>query len=257
MSERSGATQKIFRLPFFYGWVLVGVSFVTMAIGVNARTAFSLLFPPILFTLKRVHFRGDISPGDDLALSRPDKRTMLSTGPSGIWRMWVLKVTWRMKPSLLSALCAAVLISQAHAQGLLQMHRIPADLANQAVAAVVAKCASQGYAETGVLVDADGVQQALLRGNRAGVHTLDSAFAKAYTSASFKTDTTALVERSKTVPVLVNLFKLPHLLLLGGGIVIKVGDEVVGAIGAAGAPGGDLDDACARAGLDKIKDQLK
>ena len=66
-----------------------------------------------------------------------------------------------------------------------------------------------------------------------------------------------VVERSKTVPVLANLFKLPHLLLLGGGIVIKVGDEVVGAIGAAGAPGGDLDDACARAGLDKIKDQLK
>jgi uncharacterized protein GlcG (DUF336 family) len=88
-------------------------------------------------------------------------------------------------------------------------------------------------------------------------YTLDSAFSKAYTSASFKTDTTALVERSKTVPVLANLFKLPHLLLLSGGIVIKVGDEAVGAIGASGAPGGDLDDACARAGLDKIKDQLK
>jgi uncharacterized protein GlcG (DUF336 family) len=138
------------------------------------------------------------------------------------------------------------------AQGLLQTNRISADLANQAVAAVVAKCASQGYAETGVLVDADGVQQAVLRGNRAGAHTLDSAFAKAYTAASFKTDTTALVERSKTVPVLANLFKLPHLLLLGGDIVVKAGDEVVGAIGAAGAPGGDLDDACARAGLDNI-----
>jgi uncharacterized protein GlcG (DUF336 family) len=106
---------------------------------------------------------------------------------------------------------AAFLVSQAHAQGLLKANRISADLANQAVAAVVAKCASQGYAETGVLVDADGVQQATLRGNRAGAHTLDSAFAKAYTSASFKTDTTALVERSKTVPVLANLFKLPHL----------------------------------------------
>jgi len=162
-----------------------------------------------------------------------------------------------MKQLLLSVLFAAFLIGQAHAQGLLQTHRISADLANQAVAAVVAKCASQGYAETGVLVDADGVQQALLRGNRTGAHTLDSAFAKAYTAASFKTDTTALVERSKTVPVLANLFKLPKLLLLGGGIVIKVGDEVIGAIGAAGAPGGDLDDACARAGLDKIKDQLK
>jgi uncharacterized protein GlcG (DUF336 family) len=162
-----------------------------------------------------------------------------------------------MKASLLSALCALLLVSQAHAQGLVQTHRISADLANQAVAAAVAQCASQGYAETAVLVDADGVEQAVLRGDRAGAHTLDSAFAKAYTAASFKTDTTALVERSKTVPVLANLFKLPHLLLLSGGIVIKAGDEVVGAIGAGGAPGGDLDDACAKAGLDKIKDQLK
>jgi uncharacterized protein GlcG (DUF336 family) len=170
-------------------------------------------------------------------------------------RAW--KVTCRMKPSFMSALCTALFICQAHAQGLLPAHRIPAELANQAVAAAVAKCASEGYAETAVLVDADGVQQAVLRGDRAGAHTLASAFAKAYTAASFKTDTSALVERSKTVPVLVNLFKLPHLLLLGGGIVIKLGDEVVGAIGASGAPGGNLDDACAGAGLDKIKDRLR
>ena len=162
-----------------------------------------------------------------------------------------------MKPSLLAALCAVFLASQAHAQGLFQTHRISADLANQAVAAVVAKCASQGYTVTGALVDADGVQQAVLRGDRASASTLNSAYSKAYTSANFKTDTTAVVERSKTAPLLANLFKLPHLLLLPGGIVIKVGDEVVGAIGAAGAPGGDLDDGCARAGLDKIKDQLK
>jgi uncharacterized protein GlcG (DUF336 family) len=109
----------------------------------------------------------------------------------------------------------------------------------------------------GELVDADGVQQAVLRGDRAGADTLESAFSKAFTAASFKTGTSALVERSKSNPVLANLFKLPNLLLLSGGIVIKVGDEVVGAIGAAGAPGGDLDDACAQAGLDKIKDQLK
>jgi uncharacterized protein GlcG (DUF336 family) len=162
-----------------------------------------------------------------------------------------------MKPFVLSALCAALMAAAAHAEGLIATHRIPADLANQAVAAAVGKCTSEGYAETAVLVDADGVRQAVLRGDRAGAHTLDSAFGKAYTAASFKTDTTALVARSKTVPVLANLFKLPHLLLLGGGLVIKSGDEVVGAIGAAGAPGGDLDEACARAGLDKIKDQLK
>jgi MFS family permease len=52
MNDNTAALQKRaahrFRLPFFYGWVLVAVSFVTMAIGVNARTAFSLLLPPIL-----------------------------------------------------------------------------------------------------------------------------------------------------------------------------------------------------------------
>ena len=157
----------------------------------------------------------------------------------------------------LSALCAILVAAQAQAQGLLPTHRISADLANQAVAAAVGKCANQGYAETAALVDADGLQQAVLRGDRAGAHTLDSAFSKAFTAASFKTNTSALVERSKSHLELTNLFKLPHLLLLGGGIVIKVGDEVVGAIGAAGAPGGDLDDACAQAGLEKIKDQLK
>jgi uncharacterized protein GlcG (DUF336 family) len=124
------------------------------------------------------------------------------------------RVSRCMKPSLLSVLCAAFLLSQAHAQGLLQTHRISADLANQAVAAVVAKCASQGYAVTAALVDADGVQQAVLRGNGAGASTLNSAYSKA--SANFKTDTTAVVERSKTAPLLANLFKLPHLLLLSG-----------------------------------------
>ena len=165
---------------------------------------------------------------------------------------------------LKTTLCArlaigiALLATQGHAEGLLAVHRIPAGLANQAVAEAVAHCASQGYAETAVLVDADGVRQAVLRGDRAGSHTLDSAYAKAYTAASFKTDSTTLFERSQTSPGFANLFtQLPHLILFGGGVVIKVADEVVGAIGAAGAPGANLDDACARAGLDKIRDQLK
>ena len=97
----------------------------------------------------------------------------------------------------------------------------------------------------------------MLRGDRAGAHSLDSANDKAYTAASFKTDTAALAERAKTVPGFAALFtQLPHLILFGGGVVIKRGDEVIGAVGAAGAPGGNLDEACARAGVDKIRDQL-
>jgi uncharacterized protein GlcG (DUF336 family) len=155
------------------------------------------------------------------------------------------------------ALATTAVAAPASAQSLIATHRIPAELAAEAVTEAVAHCASQGYAETAVLVDADGVTQAVLRGDRTGSHTLDSAMNKAYTAATFKNDSLALVERAKTVPGFAALFTLPHLILFGGGVVIKVGDEVVGAIGAAGAPGANLDDACAHAGLDKIADRLK
>jgi uncharacterized protein GlcG (DUF336 family) len=157
----------------------------------------------------------------------------------------------------LSGLACGLIAPQSASAQMLATHRIPAALALEAVAEAVAACARDGYAETAVVVDVDGVRQAVLRGDRAGAHTLDSAFEKAYTAASFKTDTSALVERAKTAPIAPLFAKLPRTLLLGGGLVIKVDDEIVGAIGAGGAPGADLDDACARAGLDKIRDRLK
>ncbi|HLH88955.1 MAG TPA: heme-binding protein [Xanthobacteraceae bacterium] len=136
----------------------------------------------------------------------------------------------------------------------LTTHRIPAALASEAASEAVAACAKQGYHETAVVLDADGATIAVLRGDGAGVHTLDSAHDKAYTSASFKRDTLALAERKAEI---IDLMKLPHLLFFGGGVAIKIGDEVVGAIGASGAPGAKLDDNCAHAGLAKIQDRLK
>jgi|SRR5579864_2412282 len=151
----------------------------------------------------------------------------------------------------------AVFPAPAGAQGLLTIHRVPAALANEAVAEAVAHCAGQGYAVSAVLVDADGVREAVLRGDHAGVHTLDSALGKAYTASSFKDDSGAVAERLMANPGAAQLQHVPGLLLVQGGVAIKVGDETVGAIGVAGAPGGNLDEACARAGLDKIKDRLK
>jgi len=80
---------------------------------------------------------------------------------------------------------------------------------------------------------------------------------KAYTAVSFKNDTLALAERAKGEDSIAPLAKLPHVMFFGGGVVIKLGDEVIGSIGAAGAPGGKLDDGCAKAGLEKIRDRLK
>jgi uncharacterized protein GlcG (DUF336 family) len=107
------------------------------------------------------------------------------------------------------------------------------------------------------VLDADGAAIAILRGDNAGVHSLDSAFDKAYTAGSFKSDTLALAQRAKGDDGIAPLAKLPHVMFFGGGVVIKLGDETIGSIGAAGAPGANLDDACAHAGLDAIRDALK
>jgi uncharacterized protein GlcG (DUF336 family) len=139
----------------------------------------------------------------------------------------------------------------------LPTHRIPAALAAEAAGETVAACARQGYHETAVVLDADGAVITVLRGDGAGIHTLDSAHDKAYTSVSFKSDTLALAERAKGEDSIGPLAKLPHVIFFGGGVVIKQGDEVIGSIGAAGAPGAKLDDNCAHAGLDKIRERLK
>ena len=157
---------------------------------------------------------------------------------------------------LMMAVSPLIAASSSHADALVT-HRIPAALAAEAVTEAVASCAKQGYRETAVMLDTDGAIIAALRGDGAGIHTLDSAHDKAYTAVSFKTDTLALADRAKGEGSIATLAKLPHVMFFGGGVVIRLGDEIIGAIGAAGAPGAKLDDACAHAGISKISDRLK
>ena len=70
------------------------------------------------------------------------------------------------------------------AQGLVNMQKLSAPLANELVGEAVASCAQKGYTVTAVVVDLDGVRQAVLRGNGAPIHSLDNAFYKAYSAAS-------------------------------------------------------------------------
>jgi uncharacterized protein GlcG (DUF336 family) len=163
----------------------------------------------------------------------------------------------RMMGAATLALALALAPMPGHAEDVLVTHRLAAALANEAVGAAVAACAKQGYAVTAVLVDSDGVRQAELRGDNAGIHTLGSAHDKAYTSISFKADTGAIVERTNNGPVFAGFNRLEHLLLAQGGVVIKLGEEPIGAIGVGGAPGGDKDEACAKAGIEQIAGRLK
>ena len=151
----------------------------------------------------------------------------------------------------------------AQAQGLLDVRMLSAPLANQLVGDAVASCAKQGYAVTAVVVDLDGVRQAVLRGDRAPIHTVDFAYNKAYSAATLtlarKEDSTKAVaermskNRASTLPAT----PPPHITYAAGGVTIMAGGTAIGAIGVSGAPGGNFDDGCARAALSKIQDQLK
>jgi uncharacterized protein GlcG (DUF336 family) len=156
-----------------------------------------------------------------------------------------------------AAIVALVASGSASGADTLTAHRLSSALAVEAASETIAACTKQGFHETAVVVDADGVTIVALRGDGAGAHTLDSAFDKAYTAASFKNDTLALAERAKGEDSIAPLAKLPHVMFFGGGVAIKRADEIIGAIGAAGAPGAKLDDGCAHAGLEKIRDRLE
>ena len=143
------------------------------------------------------------------------------------------------------------------AEGLVSTKRLSASLAAELVLGAVTACAQKDYHVGAVVLDTSGVQQAALRGDGAQPQNVLNAIDKAYTAASFGMDTAELVERAKSGAVSSAFAKVPHLLLNAGGVVIKVGDEVIGAIGVSGAPGGDNDVVCAKAALEKIKDRMK
>ena len=156
-----------------------------------------------------------------------------------------------------SALALSLVAAAAHAQAVRTEKNISLDLANQLASAAVAACTANGYAVAATVVDRAGTVRAVQRADNAGPHTLASSLQKAFTSASAKNTTLAMMEGAQKNPAAANLVYLPGFLLLGGGVPVKVGNEVIGAVGVGGAPGGHLDEQCALAALDKVKDQLK
>ena len=157
-----------------------------------------------------------------------------------------------------AALVLTALAQPAPAEGLLSTKRLSASLAAEAVAAAVQACTQKNYHVAAVLLDYSGVQQASLRGDGAGNQNILTANDKAFTATTFGQDTADIVKRSQGGGSVSSSFsKIPHLILASGGVVIKIGDEVIGAIAVSGAPGGDNDALCAKAGLHKIKDRMK
>ena len=130
-------------------------------------------------------------------------------------------------------------------------------LALQLAQASVAACAANGHAVTATVVDRAGGVRAVARADNAGPHTVEASRAKAWTSASARNTTLAMMEGAQKNPAAANLVHIPGFLLLGGGVPVRAGQDVIGAIGVGGAPGGHLDEQCAVAALEQARSQLQ
>jgi uncharacterized protein GlcG (DUF336 family) len=116
-------------------------------------------------------------------------------------------------------------------------------------------CKTRGYATSVVVLDRGGNTVVSLKGDNAGLHTVENARRKAYTALTFKMTTEAFIQEMKTRPVRREQTTLPGVIAINGGVPIKVGSDVIGGVGMSGSPG--VDEECVNAGLDKVKQYLQ
>jgi uncharacterized protein GlcG (DUF336 family) len=130
------------------------------------------------------------------------------------------------------------------------------EVALEAAQAALKQCRDNGFQVAVAVVDRFGQPQVMLRDRFAGLPAADTATRKAYTALSFHAATSDLAKQIAAGKMDSGLARLPNIAMLAGGLVIETGGTLLGGIGVAGAPGGDKDEACAKAGLDAIRDRI-
>lgn len=162
--------------------------------------------------------------------------------------------TSHIAAALALAFCATAASAE---QGTYQVRQLTPEAALVAARAALDSCRKQGFQVAVAVVDRAGLLQVLLRDRFAGAHTVEVATNKAWTAASFKTSTTSLAQETQPGKPMSGLRSLPGFLAAGGGMTIEGGGTTMGAIGVSGAPGGDADDSCAKAGLEAVRDLIE
>jgi uncharacterized protein GlcG (DUF336 family) len=157
---------------------------------------------------------------------------------------------------LLAALsCASA--APLHAQEALVTYKsLNPEVALELARAALADCRRRDYQVAVAVVDRFGITQVMLRDRFAGPHTPATAAGKAWTAVTFRTNTTELNAASQPGSMQAGVRDLPGAVVIGGGVMVESGGSLVGAIGVSGAPGGDADEACAKAGIEAIRDKL-
>jgi uncharacterized protein GlcG (DUF336 family) len=161
--------------------------------------------------------------------------------------------------------CLAVMLSiyalasaaQTRAQDALVTHKsLAPKIALDLAQAALADCQRRGYQVAVAVVDRAGVVQVVLRDRYAGPHTPATASGKAWTAATFRSSTSNLFAVSQPGMMQAGIRNLPGAVIIAGGLIVESGGLLVGAVGVSGAPGGDADETCAKAGIEAVQGQL-
>lgn len=164
----------------------------------------------------------------------------------------------RPSARVFAAVATALLCQAAAAQQATHTVRtLTPEAALRAARSALAACAGNGYQVAVVVADRGGHPLVMLRDRHAGPHTPNTAAGKAYTAISFKLDTLAFARATQSGESASGIRHLPGVVAIGGGRAIESAGSIVGGIGVSGAPGGEADDVCARAGIAAIADDLE
>jgi len=148
----------------------------------------------------------------------------------------------------LACLPAAVLAQQSY----VTQRSISYEAAHDAAVAALEQCRKTGYKVTVTVLDAGGGTKVVLHDDGARPHTIENSMRKAYTSLTSGRTSDEYGKNAIASPQSVGALHLDRITTLAGALPIKSGNEVIGAIGVSGAPGGEKDAVCAQAGIDRI-----
>ncbi|CAI0861495.1 GlcG/HbpS family heme-binding protein [Serratia quinivorans] len=142
------------------------------------------------------------------------------------------------------------------ASGVLTEKNLSLELADKLAQSTIQACSAKNYNVAVTLVDRAGIPLVIKKMDNAGPHTVEASRMKAFTAVSTKNPTENVMKTAQANAGAANLSDIPGFLLLAGGVPVKVGDAVIGAIGVGGAPGGDLDQQCALEALKNNQSSL-
>ncbi len=165
------------------------------------------------------------------------------------------KIAYRVAGLSLASALACGLVTSANAQ--LVAHKdLSLAMATAIAQGAIAACKAQGYSISVHVLGREGQVVVAVRGDGAGLATMENSMKKAYTARTMRRPSGEFADGVKGNPTAGALF-LTNIVAAQGALPIKVGEDTIGAVGVSGAPGGDKDEACAKAGIDKVAADLK